>query len=123
MNLFGLFKKPKVEYRVIPRDIQRMKLDEWRQTPHCVNLAKKFLNDPEFRMLLDVVKNEHPGRYALSSESTLEERAIMQAKTEGFMLALNRLEATAEPFKLQPQIEATYEPPEDELEPDNKQPR
>jgi hypothetical protein len=115
-----LFKLDQVRYVIVKRDITRLKPDEWRTNPTLVRLAKKFLDDPQFWMLLDCVRNEHPNKLAFFQSVPLEERALHQARIEGFMMCLNTIEALGTPQREREELQATYEPPDQDMRPEEE---
>lgn len=122
MGWFQLFKKRPVRYEIIRRDVTRIKPDEWRTSETCLGIAQKFLRDPEFWLLLDCVRNEHPDKIFFLKEVPLEERALQQARIEGFMMCLNTLESLGTPMRQVDQLRATYESPDAEMRPEDLEP-
>lgn len=102
-------KKPAQSVEVIQRDPCRLTLNEWRQTPELVEQAQKALMNPTVRLMLDVLRTEHLGNYMLMGTTSLEDRAIVHAKCEGYSLALNNLESLAKSAHKEEAIEATFE--------------
>lgn len=106
MNLFK--PKPSQKLQVIQRLSSRVRLHEWRSSPDLVTSARKVLNDGTLQTMMDVLKNEHPFNTTLYNVS-IEERAVVQARTEGYAMALANLEAMGVFQKPTEPIEATYE--------------
>lgn len=105
MNLFNFFRrKSTLKFVVIPRDVCRMTIDMWKTNKEHVTLAQKTLSEPSVRILLDVVRNSSPANEVMI-ERDLGVRACQQAKIEGYMMALNNLEALG-----------IFEQPREELE-------
>lgn len=99
---------------VIRRDPTRITLDEWRRDPASVKLARKFLDNPEFRLMIDVLRTTHIGGYVMGMEGvSLEDRAAMQARGEGYTLCLRDLDALGEFKKPKEEAEETFEPEEE----------
>jgi len=121
MTLWRLLFKPPVRYVVIRRDVTRLKPAEWRTNPALVKIAKKFLDDPEFWMLLDCIRNEHPDRIMFSPGVDIQERALHQARIEGFMMCLNTIESLGTPEKVREELTATYESPDADMRPEEEQ--
>jgi hypothetical protein len=80
---------------VIRRDPLRLRLHEFRSNKNLVSSAQKMMAMPEFRLMLDVLMNEHPLNFVLAA-STTEERAAQQARGEGYTIAIRNLEAMAD---------------------------
>lgn len=115
-----LLNRHPVRYEVVRRDVTRLKPAEWRTNPTLVKIAKKFLDDPEFWMMLDCVRNEHPNQIAFLKIVPLEERALHQARIEGFMMCLNTIEALGIPQKELEELQATYEPSDQDMRPEEE---
>lgn len=78
--------------QIVKREASRFRLHDWKSNTSLVNLARKTLDNNDFRIMMDVVRNEHPLNQ-VTFEATVEDRAIVQARCEGYMLALNNLES------------------------------
>ncbi len=121
MSLLNLFTKPKPpQERIvfIQRDVCHIAIDQWRQDKDLVKNAMKLLRDPLFLNLMDVTRGAHPLNIVNTDQIPLEERAIMQARGEGYTMALHNLESLGvyiAPFN---QLEATYEPPQQPIQPE-----
>lgn len=83
-------------------------MDEWKSDPELCKQAAVALNNPIVRQLLDVLRTNHIGQWALSPAATMEERAMFAAKAEGYGLALNDFESLAEYQEPVQQLEATF---------------
>jgi hypothetical protein len=108
-----------IKYVIVPREISRMTIDEWRSNPDSVAAARKVLNDPMVRMMLDVCINSSPANEGILV-SDLALRAVHQAKTEGYHGFLNNLEAMAKPVQVSPILEPEFSNPDhrEESQPD-----
>ena len=123
MSLFQrLFRKPQVRYEVIRRDVTRLRANEWRTSDTCIGIAQKFLRDPEFWLMLDCVRNDHPDKIFFLKEVSLEERALQQARIEGYMMCLNTLESLGTPMRQVADVRATYESPDADMRPEDLEP-
>lgn len=99
---------------LIRRDPTRITLDEWRGDLASVRIARKFLDDPEFRLLVDVLRTTHIGGYVMGMRDvSIEDRAAMQSRGEGYTMCLRDLEALGEFQKPKEEIEPTFEPEEE----------
>lgn len=113
-SLKSLFAKPRVKFLLIRRFSSRLRLAEYRSQENLVKTAQKFLIDPEFQPMLDVLRNEAPSKWMLRDEATTEDRAVLQAKIEGYELAIANLEAMGVFRTMKEAPEPTYEQPEEE---------
>lgn len=108
-----LFGRPttRTQIHVIQRDPCRLTLKEWRSVPELVLRARKYLADPNFRIMLDVLTTEDPSNLSYMRIS-LEERAVIQARCEGYRMAISTLEAMGRPLEVEEALESTFEPEE-----------
>jgi hypothetical protein len=106
----------KTEYRVkvITRDRTNLSLDEWRSDQALCNAAGKALLNPNIQAMLDVLRNSHPAYFVHTGSISMEDRAVLQARSEGYTLALSNLEALAIHRKPPTEVEATFEPEQPE---------
>jgi len=105
------WKKSPVQERkieVVRRESTSLRLDEWRSQPELVALADAVWRNHDFRLMLQVVQTESPGNFAVLS-GDLETRALHQARSEGYNLALAHLKALRISVNTVPELEATYE--------------
>jgi hypothetical protein len=109
-----LFRRTAVRVVVVQRDPMKLRLHEYRSNPSLVNAAAAVMGKPDFRLMLDVLSNEHPGFSVYPGDVPMEMRAIYQARGEGYTLALANLESMAKFDTLKEPLEATFEPPEEE---------
>ena len=105
-------RNPTIE--VIRRRSNQIRLHEWRSSPELVTKARDVLENPAMLEMIDVLNTEHPAKIGLF-RVTLEDRAIAQARIEGYQLCINNLEAMGTFVKPKVEPEATYEQPEDEM--------
>jgi hypothetical protein len=106
---------------VIRRDPTRITLDEWRSDLASVKLARKFLDDPEFRLMVDVLRTSHLVNYVMDMRGVaIEDRAAMQARGEGYTMCLINLEALGDFRKPKQEIEPTFEEEERPDQPENE---
>jgi hypothetical protein len=101
-----------IKVKVLTRDPLRVRLSEWRADKALVSRALALQNDPSFRLMLDVLQNEHPGNIVLPPNVSLDVRAIYQAQAEGYTICLANLRALAKYDALREPLEATFEPEE-----------
>lgn len=107
---------PKVKVKIIERDPLRITLAEWQASPDMTQLAKLALNNKTVRQMLDVLWANQMGKWAMSMNVSLEQRAVHSALCEGYAMALNDFEALGMYRKPDQPLEATFEPPVEEYE-------
>lgn len=115
MNIFGLFRKPVVPVKPEqkPSEFQNTGLEirasEWRKNTAYVSEAQSVLNNPTFKRMLEVMRNESPGNFAVLNND-LATRAIHQSRTEGYCYCLTTLLSLGNLITEQPHFEETFEP-------------
>lgn len=112
--LARLRKRPHVEvrYQIVPRDICRMTMAEWRTSPDLVAVAVKALAEPSIRHMLDICRTEHLANYLSTQPMSIEDRAIISARAEGYCIALNNFESLGRFEAKREPLEETFERPE-----------
>lgn len=110
-----LFRIPAVEPRV--RFILRTNLDitadVWRTDKELVSMAAKVLADGNVKLMLSTIQNSSPA-WQVMPLGTVDERAIQQARIEGYTMAIANLESLGKYQPPSAQLESTYE--KEELE-------
>ncbi len=108
MNLFKRWLK------IIPveRAVNRLTVEEWRADKAYVASAAGILRDPRVQQMLDCCANSSPGFDVLPIGAPLQDRAVMQARQEGYVLALANFAALGQEQALADRIESTFEPEE-----------
>lgn len=106
--------KHRVRVKVIERQATKLRLSEWQADQSLCNQGSKVLSDPAVQLMIAVLHNEHPA-FVVSETESMELRAVMQARCEGYTMALANLEALGQFNKLAEIPEATFEP--EQLEP------
>jgi hypothetical protein len=103
---------PKVEtqIKVIHRKATELRLHEWRQDSRLVGAARALLTGDHMKIMLDVLRNEHPGNTVFTSTVDLQTRAAHQAKCEGYTICLANLEAMADFKEPEQTVEPTFQP-------------
>jgi hypothetical protein len=110
MWLSNLFTAPRKLIHVVRRDQTQVTLEEWRTNPAMVKMARKFLDDPQFMMLVDVLRNAHFINYSLPVRGVvMEDRAAMQARGEGYTACINNMFAMGEMLKSSDELKETFE--------------
>lgn len=115
MNPLNFFRPQPRKLLLIRRISSRLRMSEWKSERDLVRAARKFLSDPEFLALVDVLRNESPINWITVRPMTIEDRAVTQARIEGYQLCINNLESLGMFEKPSEKLEPTFEQP-DELE-------
>jgi hypothetical protein len=105
-----LFRKKPVQLQIVRQHESKLRLAEWRNDPRLCSMAAKILADPNLQLMLSVMKNEHPARTALPYGVSLDDRAVLQARCEGYEMFLSTLESLAVNIAAVPMPEAAFEP-------------
>lgn len=69
---------------------------------------------PIYRAQRDILESQHPRRVLLPLGTTETDRLVHQARIEGYQWALMNMDLLSQPLKPKRDIEATFEPPEQE---------
>ena len=97
---------------VIRRESLRLRLGEWRSDPKLVAEARKVFSQESFLIMLDVLRNENPTSSVLPIGMSSNDRSVVQARGEGYNMAIANLEAMANGEVPQETIEADFLPEE-----------
>lgn len=103
-------KKQPAKYRIERIRESRLRIVDWQNDPRLCVLAAKMLDNADLRLMLSVMRNEHPCHYVLPADAPLDARAVQQARAEGyemFMANLERMSVCTVPAE---SIEAAFEP-------------
>lgn len=111
----SLFTKRKIV--IVRRDPCDLRMEEWKTQPALVKMARTIISSPDFRAMLDVLRTEHFLNYECRLGATIEDRAVMQARGEGYNACLANLMELGELRKIPDTLEPTFEEPEVEVEP------
>jgi len=105
-----IFPRRSIKVHVLKRDPTSLRLHEWRGDQELTNTAARALANPDIKLMLQVLDNEHPGSALVFREDVgIEPRAIQQARAEGYTMALQNLRALAR-FEEPPRdIEADFD--------------
>lgn len=101
--MFGIIKRlvnKGVDRRVVvvERDSADISPTEWRSSKELVSSAARIVHDPTFKRMVDTVKYFHFNEFALVGNPQLDERAVRQAESQGFALAISMLVSLANPM-------------------------
>lgn len=107
MNLL-FWKKPKKPLNLTVNN-SRLRLEEYRSEPALVSAAQRVLNDPDLRLMIQVLQNEHPCWQVFVANAEPHTRSAHQSKGEGYTLSLSNMESMGVPKKNATRVEPTYE--------------
>jgi hypothetical protein len=108
-------RKPKPVVRLTFRSASTLTLAEWQSSELLAAEGKRLLEDKSFRLAFDMLRNESPVNYGLPDLGVAAtDRIVHQAKTEGYQLCLNNLEALGTLKVTDQPLQATFAPPENE---------
>lgn len=90
-----------------------MTLKQFRSTPSLVEYASKTLNNPKFRVLLEVLREEHPKNYRTEKDLREESANKKLGRIEGYdEYEANLLSAAVPEVVIDTDVPATFAPPE-----------
>lgn len=97
---------------LVPRDTKDFTLSDWRKNAALVSSAMSLSTNKTFKLQVEILRNESPSHIVLQLGVSPNDRIVMQARIEGYELALNNLEAFSKPLKLADRLQSTFEAPE-----------
>ena len=112
INLFKWHKATAVTVKVIQRQATKLRLVEWMADAGLCNQASKLMDNPTVQLMVSVLHNEHPAFVVIDPGTSLQDRAVYQARCEGYTLALANLEALARHRKMIDSPESEFAPEE-----------
>lgn len=83
---------------------------QWRATPSLVSAAMAMTNDIRWFQMLECLRTCSPENYVLSPAATLQDRAVIQAKIEGWKDCLATIKRLATPPEEPVYVEETFAP-------------
>lgn len=89
------FWKKQIRFEIVRKQENQLTFADWRSDPALCVLAAKVLADPNLQLMISVLRNESPTKHVLDYHASLDARAMMQARGEGYEMFLNNLEALA----------------------------
>jgi hypothetical protein len=101
--------------KIVPVLSSNVTLEMWQRSEELVAEAMRLAQDRAFKLMLDCLRNSSPVNYGLPDVGTNPmDRAALQAKTEGYHMALNNIEAMSQLLQRQDRIEAVFENPDEQ---------
>jgi hypothetical protein len=108
-----MFGKRQLKIQIVTRTVTELRLHEWQADKELSGQAKILLGDSRLQLMLAVLHNEHPALVVEDHHnSSLEMRAILQARAEGYSMCLANLEALGQFKAIGTAPDATFEPEE-----------
>lgn len=108
-------RKAQLKVQIVTRAVTDLRLAEWQADAELTKHARKLHSDSTFQMMMAVLRNEHPAFLVAGHDAcSLEGRAILQARAEGYSMAIANLEAMGRHQLIKPVPEATFEPEEEQ---------
>lgn len=101
-------KKPAVQIRVVDVPVTHLRADEFRANKELVHLAAQVLANPNLKLMLSVMKNEHPAFEVLGPTATGNDRVVKQSQSEGYTMFLATFESLGVSASLPERLEATF---------------
>jgi hypothetical protein len=100
------------QIQILRIESQKITMAQWRSQQASVGASMELANHPIYRAQRDILESQHPRHVMLKMGSSETDRLVHQARTEGYELALWNMDSLAIPLKEKKEIEATFEPPE-----------
>lgn len=82
---------------------------QWRNTPSLITAAMRITNTVEWVQILECLRTMSPARAELDLGTPLTERAVVQARIEGWNQCLATIKRLSMPIIEAPTIEETYD--------------
>ena len=101
-------KKTELRVRLVDCPVTHLRADEFRADKELVHLAAGVLANPNMQIMLQVLKNEHPGHEVLISAASLNDRIVRQAMAEGYEICLSTLESLGKEQSLPARLQSTF---------------
>lgn len=113
-NLRRWFSRAKpAPVKLVHRSAHTLTLAEWQSSESLVAEGQRLLADHGLRLALDMLRHESPVNYGLPVLGVAAtDRIVHQARTDGYHLCLNNLEALGTLNLAEQPVEATFVLPE-----------
>lgn len=111
MTLFTRRKKQSdaLKVRLVDRPLCALRVDEFRADKELVHLAAVVMADPNFQIMVQVLRNDHPGFDVLPSGADSIQRIVKEAQGEGYTMALATLESLGIQANIPERLVSTFE--------------
>lgn len=94
--------------RIIPRDVLRIDIVDWRTTPDLVSSARAILSNPVFLQMMDAVRNSHP-HHLRFGDMPPQERINHQCRIEGYNQAIEDIFSLGVIDEAREELQPTFE--------------
>lgn len=101
---------PEQPIKLTPKPSYDVTLAEWRKNENLLSAAKILVGNHTFKCMMDVLDNEHPGHKGVPLGTLPHDRAALQARAEGYQLAVNNLWAMAEKAENRKEPQEKWQP-------------
>jgi len=98
-----------LQVRIVDRPVTHLRADEFRADRELVHLAAAVLANPNVQLMINVLKNEHPGAEVLPANADSIQRVVWQSRAEGFAIGLATIESLGVPQALPERLQSTFE--------------
>lgn len=105
----SFFKKKPHRIRIIRRQESDLRLRDWQMDGQLCSMASKLMARDDMKLVLAVLRNEHPLLTALPYGVSMDDRVVLQARAEGYQMALNNLDAMARNLTVMPMPDTVFE--------------
>lgn len=97
--------------RVSSVPMDELTVEQFQSNPEMVKSAMSLFIRQDFLTMIHALEGSHPARNIYPQMLPVEARAILQARTEGYQLALDNLRKMRELIVPQEVLESTFEAP------------
>ena len=101
-------KPPELKVVIVERPTTHLRADEFRADKELAHLAATVLANPNMQIMIQVLKNEHPGFEVLPTNADSIQRVVWQSRSEGFSLCLATLESLGIKANLPERLVSTF---------------
>lgn len=110
MTLFTKRKKQSdaLKVRLLDRPHTHLRADEFKADKELVHLAAVVLENSNMQLLLQVMRNEHPGFEVLPFGTNANDRLLAQGRSEGYSIALATLESLGVQANIPERLVSTF---------------
>jgi len=103
------------EVKIIRKSETTLRLQDWQANPELIKVGRRVMANPDFQMMISVLRNEHPGHVVISDDAPPTRSVAIQRRGEGYTMALANLEAMGKLIEPEKPFEATFENEEQQL--------
>lgn len=107
-KLLGMKPVGLVQVNVVYRQSYNVSVAEWRSNGRACEDAQRVVTNPTFCQMLDCLRHDQIGRYAIDETLPIEQRIALADRAAGYAKCLNDLELLAKYEPMYKEIEATF---------------